>query len=96
MIKTLLLFGISFCAFSVLMGAFGAHSLKQKLSEYSMSVYEKAVLYQFFHAFAIIFIASIFYTIQPLFMEINFDLNEKKITLKVAKKRQLKSLLIQI
>ena len=29
-------------------------------------------------------------------MEINFDLNEKKITLKVAKKRQLKSLLKQI
>ena len=44
----------------------------------------------------IIFIATIFYTIQPLFMEINFDLNEKKITLKVAKKRQLKSLLKQI
>lgn len=59
MTKTLLLFGISFCALSVVMGAFGAHSLKQKLSEYSMSVYEKAVLYQFFHAFAIIFVASI-------------------------------------
>ena len=44
----------------------------------------------------IIFLATIFYTIQPLFMEINFDLNEKKITLKVAKKRQLKSLLKQI
>ncbi len=44
----------------------------------------------------IIFIATIFYTIQPLFVEINFDLNEKKITLKVAKKRQLKSLLKQI
>ena len=44
----------------------------------------------------IIFIATIFYTIQPLFMEINFDLNEKKISLKVAKKRQLKSLLKQI
>ena len=57
MTKTLLLFGISFCAFSVVMGAFGAHSLKQKLSEYSMSVYEKAVLYQFFHAFGILFVA---------------------------------------
>ena len=44
----------------------------------------------------IIFIATIFYTIQPLFVEINLDLNEKKITLKVAKKRQLKSLLKQI
>ena len=34
----------------------------------------------------IIFIATIFYTIQPLFMEINFDLNEKKNYPKVAKK----------
>ena len=39
------------------MGAFGAHALKGKLSSYSMSVYDKAVLYQFFHAFAILFIA---------------------------------------
>ena len=57
MIKTLLLFGISFCLLSVIMGAFGAHALKGKLSDYSMSVYDKAVLYQFFHAFAILFIA---------------------------------------
>ena len=39
------------------MGAFGAHVLKDKLSEYSMSIYDKAVLYQFFHAFAILFVA---------------------------------------
>jgi len=39
------------------MGAFGAHVLKDKLSEYSMSVYDKAVLYQFFHAFGILFVA---------------------------------------
>ena len=57
MIKALLLFGISFCLLSVIMGAFGAHALKGKLSSYSMSVYDKAVLYQFFHAFAILFIA---------------------------------------
>ena len=57
MMKALLLFGISFCFLSVIMGAFGAHALKGKLSEYSMSVYDKAVLYQFFHAFAILFIA---------------------------------------
>ena len=59
MTKTLLLFGISFCALSVVMGAFGAHSLKQKLSEYSMSVYEKAVLYQFFHAFVDGFVVDV-------------------------------------
>ena len=37
------------------MGAFGAHILKDKLSVYSMSIYDKAVLYQMFHSIAIIF-----------------------------------------
>ena len=57
MIKNLFLSGISICCLSVIMGAFGAHVLKDKLSEYSMSVYDKAVLYQFFHAFGILFVA---------------------------------------
>ena len=57
MTKNLFLSGIFFCALSVVMGAFGAHSLKNKLSDYSMSIYDKAVLYQFFHAFAILFVA---------------------------------------
>ena len=57
MVKSLFLSGIFFCCLSVIMGAFGAHALKDKLSEYSMSVYDKAVLYQFFHAFAILFVA---------------------------------------
>ena len=57
MIKSLFLSGISICCLSVIMGAFGAHILKDKLSEYSMSVYDKAVLYQFFHAFGILFVA---------------------------------------
>ncbi len=57
MTKTLFLSGIFFCALSVIMGAFGAHALKDRLSEYSMSIYDKAVLYQFFHAFAVLFVA---------------------------------------
>ena len=57
MVKGLFLSGIFFCCLSVIMGAFGAHALKDKLSEYSMSIYDKAVLYQFFHAFAILFVA---------------------------------------
>jgi len=36
------------------MGAFGAHALKGKLSEYSIGVFNKAVLYQMFHSAAII------------------------------------------
>ena len=57
MTKNLFLSGVFFCALSVVMGAFGAHSLKDKLSQYSISIYDKAVLYQFFHAIAILFVA---------------------------------------
>ncbi len=53
--KLLLLSGIFLCCLSVIMGAFGAHALKDKLSAYSMSIYDKAVLYQIFHSLAIIF-----------------------------------------
>ena len=37
---------------SVALGAFGAHSLKDVLSEYGRSAYEKAILYQMFHTFS--------------------------------------------
>ena len=57
MTKVLLLFGLFFCGFSVLMGAFGAHALKDKLSEYSMSIYDKAVFYQVFHALGILIVS---------------------------------------
>lgn len=43
---------------AVALGAFGAHGLKGRLDDYSMGVYEKAVLYQFFHALGL-FIVSI-------------------------------------
>ena len=57
MTKTLLLSGLFFCCFSVLMGAFGAHVLKDKLSEYSMSIYDKAVFYQVLHAIGILVVS---------------------------------------
>jgi len=56
-IKTFLLFGLFFCGLSVVMGAFGAHALKDKLSEYSMLIYDKAVFYQVLHALGILVIA---------------------------------------
>ena len=52
--KIALLSGIGFCALSIILGAFGAHGLKDKLSDYSMSVFNTGVLYQFFHAIGII------------------------------------------
>ena len=40
-------------ALSVALGAFGAHALKQSLSEQSLNTYETAVRYQFYHVFAL-------------------------------------------
>lgn len=49
--------GAVLMALAVGMGAFGAHGLKERLDAYSMSVYEKAVLYHFIHALGIILVA---------------------------------------
>jgi uncharacterized membrane protein YgdD (TMEM256/DUF423 family) len=46
-----------FMALAVGMGAFGAHALKERLDEYSLSVYEKAVFYHFIHALGILLIS---------------------------------------
>jgi len=40
---------------SVVLGAFGAHSLKPLLTEYQLTIYEKGVFYQFVHALAALF-----------------------------------------
>lgn len=39
---------------AVVLGAFGAHALKDKLDAYQHSIYEKAVSYQFYHVVALI------------------------------------------
>jgi uncharacterized membrane protein YgdD (TMEM256/DUF423 family) len=41
-------------AFSVAAGAFGAHALKQVLSDKYLAIFETAVRYQFYHVFALI------------------------------------------
>ena len=40
-------------AFSVALGAFGAHSLKDIVSQQSVNTFETAVRYQFYHVFAL-------------------------------------------
>ena len=42
---------------AVALGAFGAHGLKNHLDAYLMGVWEKAVLYHFFHAFGLLIVA---------------------------------------
>ena len=37
-------------ALAVIIGAFGAHGLRDRLDAYSLGVYEKAVFYHFIHA----------------------------------------------
>lgn len=59
MLKVGLIFGSLFALLSIVLGAFGAHALKDQLGEYSRSVYEKAVLYQMFHALGILVVSLI-------------------------------------
>lgn len=58
--KLFLAAGSLFMALGVSLGAFGAHKLEKIFSEYSMSVYSKAVQYQFLHALGLIALAVLF------------------------------------
>ncbi len=47
-------------ALSVALGAFGAHGLKQIVDEHSLSIFETAVRYQFYHVFALALVAVLY------------------------------------
>jgi uncharacterized membrane protein YgdD (TMEM256/DUF423 family) len=49
-----LLAGGTFAGLAVLLGAFGAHGLKSKLSVEQLQTFETGVRYQFYHALALI------------------------------------------
>ncbi|MDP4284680.1 MAG: DUF423 domain-containing protein [Bacteroidota bacterium] len=49
-LKTAALLG----AFSIILGAFAAHSLRGSISEYAYGIFETAVRYQFYHVFALL------------------------------------------
>jgi uncharacterized membrane protein YgdD (TMEM256/DUF423 family) len=51
--------GAILLALGVMLGAFGAHALRGRLDDYSLGVYEKAVLYHFIHALGLL-IVSVF------------------------------------
>lgn len=57
MTRRFLLLACLFGAFAVIMGAFGAHILKQVLTESDMKVYKTGVEYQFYHTFALLMAA---------------------------------------
>jgi uncharacterized membrane protein YgdD (TMEM256/DUF423 family) len=51
--------GAIMLALAVMLGAFGAHGLRNRLDAYSMSVYEKAVFYHFIHALGLLMVSSL-------------------------------------
>ena len=54
--RILLIIGSVFAALSVLLGAFGAHALKNRLSIEDLAIFEIAVRYQMYHALGLLFI----------------------------------------
>lgn len=54
--KFALLAGVSFALFAVVLGAFGAHGLKQILDEYHLAIFETAVKYQMYHGLGLVII----------------------------------------
>jgi uncharacterized membrane protein YgdD (TMEM256/DUF423 family) len=54
MFKPALVTGVVFAALAVILGAFGAHTLKDKFDAPTMAIFEKGVTYQFYHSFALL------------------------------------------
>ena len=42
---------------AVILGAFGAHGLRDRLDAYSMNIYERAVFYHFVHAMGLLIVS---------------------------------------
>ena len=70
MFKIGLIIGSLYCLLTVILGAFGAHALKDSLDEYEKSIFDKAVLYQIFHGIGILIVSII----NDSFNEVDFSL----------------------
>lgn len=71
MLKFGLIAGSLLSMLSVVLGAFGAHYLKNTLNDYSLSVFQTGVLYQFFHSIGILVLVLLSKSIDDL----NLDLS---------------------
>lgn len=59
MSKTILMTGAGLMALAVIIGAFGAHALKSKLTVDMLQVYKTGVEYHFYHALGLLLIGII-------------------------------------
>ena len=66
MFKTGILIGCFFAFATVILGAFGAHALKDQLSLYGKSIYEKGIFYQMFHSIGILIVSILHHTTNSL------------------------------
>ncbi len=55
--KSMLLSGVLFALIAVVAGAFGSHGLKSIITATQLDIYKTANTYQFYHAFAIMFVS---------------------------------------
>lgn len=59
MSKTILMTGAAFMVLAVIVGAFGAHALKSRLSVELLQVYKTGVEYHFYHALGLLIIGVV-------------------------------------
>ena len=70
-IKNILLSGAIFMALGVLLGAFGAHALKNSLSPEMLAVYKTGVEYQFYHALGLLLIGLIGFRLNSKWIQVS-------------------------
>lgn len=56
--KRIIIFASVFGILAVILGAFGAHSLKELISAKELDTWNTAVQYQFYHTLALLFLAT--------------------------------------
>ena len=56
--KRIILTAAFFGALAVILGAFGAHGLKNIIAPNQLEIWQKGVEYQFYHTFAILYLST--------------------------------------
>lgn len=60
--KQAIILGASFAAIAVILGAFGAHSLKTVMTADKLLVFETGVRYHFYHSLALLFVGVLYHS----------------------------------